>query len=52
MIKDSRKYFTTGGWGFGHFKDGKPGDEALMNTCFPCHNQGKARDLVFTRYAP
>ena len=52
MIKDSKKYSTTGGWGFGHFKDGKPGDEALMNTCFPCHNQGKARDLVFARYAP
>ncbi|MCU1335022.1 MAG: putative cytochrome [Bryobacterales bacterium] len=52
MVKDSKKYSTTGGWGFGHFKDGKPGDEALMNTCFPCHNQGKARDLVFTRYAP
>ena len=52
MVKDSKKYSTTGGWGFAHFKDGKPGDEALMNTCFPCHNQAKARDLVFTRYAP
>jgi hypothetical protein len=52
MVKDSRKYSTTGGWGFAHFKDGKPGDEALMGTCFPCHNQAKARDLVFTRYAP
>jgi hypothetical protein len=52
MVKDSKKYSTTGGWGFGHFKDGKSGDEAFMNTCFPCHNQAKARDLVFTRYAP
>jgi hypothetical protein len=52
MVKDSKKYVTTGGWGFAHFKDGKPGDEAFMNTCFPCHNQAKARDLVFTRYAP
>ena len=52
MVKDSKKYSTTGGWGFGHFKDGKPGDEAFMKTCFPCHNQIKARDLVFTRYAP
>src|ERR1700722_9350070 len=32
MVKDSKKYSTTGGWGFTHFKDGKPGDEALMNT--------------------
>jgi hypothetical protein len=52
MVKDSKKYATTGGWGFAHFKDGKPGDEAFMNTCFPCHNQAKARDLVFTRFAP
>ena len=52
MVKDSKKYATTGGWGFAHFKDGKPGDEAFMNTCFPCHNQAKGHDLVFTRYAP
>ena len=52
MVKDSKKYAATGGWGFGHFNDGKPGDEAFMKTCFPCHNQAKARDLVFTRYAP
>ena len=53
MVKDSKKYAATGGWGFAHFdKDGKPGDEAFMKTCFPCHAQEKARDLVFTQYAP
>lgn len=53
MVKDSKKYAATGGWGFGHFQDGKPStDEAMMNTCFACHQQMKARDLVFTRYAP
>jgi len=52
MVKDSKKYSTTGGWGFGHFKDGKPGDDTFMKTGYPCHNQAKARDLVFTRYAP
>ena len=53
MVKDSKKYAATGGWGFGHFStDGKPGAEALMKTCFPCHAQEKARDLVFTQYAP
>src|SRR6266566_2284870 len=51
LIKDSKKYAKTGGWAFAHFKDGKLGDEVLMNTCFPCHNQAKASDLVFTRYA-
>lgn len=53
MVKDSKKYAATGGWGFGHFgADGKPGAEALMKTCFPCHAQERARDLVFTQYAP
>ena len=53
MVKDSKKYAATGGWGFGHFStDGKPGAEALMKTCFPCHAREKARDLVFTHYAP
>jgi hypothetical protein len=52
MVKDSTKYAATGGWGFAHFMDGKPGDEAFMKTCFPCHEQAKARDLVFTRYSP
>ena len=52
MVKDSKKYARTGGWGFGHFANGKSADAAFMNTCFPCHNQVKARDLVFTRYAP
>ena len=27
MVKDSRKYAATGGWGFGRFIDGKPVDE-------------------------
>ena len=52
MVKDSAKYAATGGWGFGHFTpDGKPGDEAFMKTCFPCHEKTKASDLVFTHYA-
>ena len=52
MVKDSKKYAATGGWGFGDFKEGKPGDEALHKTCFPCHGPAKDHDFVFTRYAP
>ncbi len=52
MVKDSRKYATTGGWGFAQFKDGKPADAALLKACFPCHEPVKARDFVFTQYAP
>ncbi len=52
MVKDSRKYEATGGWGFATFVDGKPAAAASMKSCFPCHNQAKATDLVFTHYAP
>ena len=52
MVKDSKKYAATGGWGFAHFQDGKPGDAAFMKSCFPCHEKAEGSDLVFTRYAP
>jgi Cytochrome P460 len=52
MVKDSKKYAATGGWGFADFKGGKPGDKALHETCFPCHAPAKDRDYVFTHYAP
>jgi hypothetical protein len=52
MVKDSKKYAATGGWGFADFKDGKPGDKALHETCFACHTPAKDRDYVFTHYAP
>ena len=51
MVKDSRKYASTGGWGFAQFNDGKPASEAAHNTCFPCHAIVKARDFIFNRYA-
>ena len=52
MVKDSKKYAETGGWGFADFKNGKPGNEDLHKTCFACHQPAKDRDYVFTRYAP
>ena len=52
MVKDSKKYAATGGWGFADFKGGKPGDKALHETCFPCHAPAKDRDYVFTHFAP
>ena len=52
MVKDSKKYAATGGWGFAQFKEGKPDAGAVLTTCFPCHEPVKARDFVFTRYAP
>ena len=53
MVKDSKKYAASGGWGFGRFVNGVPADEAQHQTCFACH-QARVRnhDFVFTRYAP
>jgi Cytochrome P460 len=51
MVKDSKKYESTGGWGFGHFgPDGAPGGDALLETCAPCHAKA-TRDFVFTHYS-
>lgn len=53
MVKDSRRYAATGGWGFGRFANGKPVDEAQHQTCFACHEaHARAHDFVFTRLAP
>jgi hypothetical protein len=52
MVKDSKKYAATGGWGFGDFRDGKPSDAALHQKCFPCHAPAQVSDYVFTHYAP
>ncbi len=52
MVKDSKKYAATGGWGYAEFNDGKPAETAVLTTCFPCHQAIKDRDYIFTRYAP
>jgi hypothetical protein len=53
MVKDSKRYATTGGWGFGRFINGKAADEVQHQTCFACHQANvKGHDYVFTRWAP
>lgn len=53
MVKDSKKYAASGGWGFGRFVNGVPADEAQHKTCFACHDaRVKGRDYVFTKFAP
>ena len=53
MVKDSKKYAATGGWGYAQFdKEGKPGPESDLKKCFPCHQAITDRDFVFTRYSP
>ena len=53
MVKDSKKYAATGGWGYSSFDmNGKPTDEESMKKCFPCHQAIKGRDFIFSQYAP
>jgi hypothetical protein len=55
MIKDTKKYPDTGGWGFARWKgvQQKPygGDSSFVNECFGCHQPVKDRDYVFTQPA-
>jgi len=50
MVKDSKKFAETGGWGFGHWE----GEKLVMNdkeksaTCFACHTPMKDNDYVYT----
>lgn len=50
MIKDSKKFAETGGWGFGHW-EGKilvMNDKEKSATCFACHTPMKDHDYVYT----
>ena len=52
MVKDQKKYASTGGWKYAQFDDGKPlTDAAQIQSCFECHQAVKDRDYVLTRYA-
>src|SRR5690242_21231545 len=53
MVKDSKKYAATGGWGYSSFdRNGKPTDDAGMKNCFPCHQKITDRDFIFSKYTP
>jgi len=55
MLKDSRKYPATGGWGYARWKgmDQEPygADAAFVQECHGCHMPMKDNDFVFTRPA-
>jgi Cytochrome P460 len=53
MVKDSKKYASTGGWGFQAWRGGDP-TKPIVNDppkqCFTCHVPKKANDYVFSAY--
>jgi hypothetical protein len=53
MLKDSKKYQSTGGWGFQAWAGGDPGKPLVtdpVKACFACHTSQKASDYTFSTY--
>jgi Cytochrome P460 len=55
MVKDSKGYASTGGWGFQFWAEGdakKPQVTDAAKQCFACHEPKKAQDYVYSTYIP
>jgi hypothetical protein len=55
MVKDAKKYASTGGWGFQFFADGDANKKIVTDAtkqCFACHTPQKAQDYVYSTYIP
>jgi hypothetical protein len=58
MVKDSKKFATTGGWGFQVWARGDPSKPLVPDTahavraCFSCHTPRKSQDYTFSTYIP
>jgi len=53
MVKDSKRYASTGGWGFGSYDGGSREnqlDSAARTACFACHIPRKDHGFVFSEY--
>lgn len=53
MVKDSKKYASTGGWGFQAWIGGdlaKPIVNDAPKQCYACHRTQKGNDAVFSTY--
>jgi hypothetical protein len=58
MVKDAKKYSTTGGWGFQVWAGGDsskplvPDSDHAIPACFTCHTPQKGQDYTFSTYIP
>jgi cytochrome P460 len=54
MVKESKRYAGTGGWGFESFQGDSQTERRLTAesriTCFKCHEPLKDRDFVFSEF--
>jgi hypothetical protein len=53
MLKDSKRFAATGGWGFEAWDAGNPGKPVVgsnaATACFACHASEKSSDYVFSK---
>lgn len=55
MVKDQKKYASTGGWGFQLWAGGDPKKAVVtdpVKQCFECHQPKKDQDYVYSTYIP
>ena len=55
MVKDAKKYASTGGWGFQLWEGGDANKPLVMDAakqCFACHQPKKDQDYVYSTYIP
>jgi len=55
MLKDKKKYFSTGGWAFQAWAGGDPKKTVVTDPakqCFECHQPKKDQDYVYSTYIP
>jgi hypothetical protein len=54
MVKDSKRYAATGGWGFEEFRGDSQTDRMIgaeaPTKCYACHTSQKDRDYVFSAF--
>jgi hypothetical protein len=54
MVKESKRYAETGGWGYESFQGDSQTERRLTAesriACFKCHEQQKDRDFVFSEF--
>ena len=55
MLKDSKRYASTGGWGFQFWAEADPNKPQVTDAtkqCFECHQPKKDQDYVYSTYIP
>ena len=58
MVKNSKRYAATGGWGFQVWAEGDPSKPLVtdsaraVSACFTCHTSRAAQDYTFSTYIP